>query len=108
MNMNHDLDCEPGESIVVGDSDRAVILAALYNGVHYQHKYFSGTLGHVMTADEAREILKSRSYFDYLNGRPMKVDLSRDTLNLAGYNFNNGSGRGPRVIREALSQEGDT
>lgn len=53
--MRSDFNCEPGESTYYlgNPEDRAVVLAALYNGVHLYHRYSSGTLQHVMTVDEA-------------------------------------------------------
>lgn len=73
--------------------DKAVVLAKLYNasrplGLGCLH--FDQT---PMTVSEARELLDSgQTYFDYLRGRVMKVNLKGDTLNPALYNRDNGEG----------------
>ena len=46
-----------------------------------------------MSTDEAQELLDSgQTYFDYLKGRVMKVDLSGDKLNPFLYDRDNGQG----------------
>jgi len=71
--------------------DKAVVLAKLYNAskplclgtFHYEPQE--------MTVEEAMALLDSgQTYFDYLNGRLMKIDLSGDTLNPALYDRDNG------------------
>lgn len=108
MKLHGDFDCEQEECEyrIRKPEDLAVILAALYNGAHYQHRYFSGSSDHVMTVEEARELLKTQTNFDYVNGRPLKVDLSENlqTLNLVLYNRDNGCGRGPKVIRAVIPE----
>ena len=72
--------------------DKAAVLAALYKhaqtqglGVlHYQ-------LGDI-SLEEARDLLKTQTYFDYLKGRVLKVDLSRDELDERLYDRDNGPG----------------
>jgi len=53
-----------------------------------------------MTYDEANEILdKSESkYFDYLKGRVMKINLSKDEFNEVLYDRDNGPGMAARQI----------
>ena len=96
--------------------DKAAILAALYNRAQAQG---TGLLHYdptPMTVDQARQILSqeqgdditqmfgdfvhngNRLYFDYLKGRVMKVDLSKDELNTAPYNHDNG----PNAAEDAL------
>ena len=78
--------------------DKAKVLAALYNksrplGMGFLH-YNPAT----MTRDEAAELLKEQSYFDYLMGRVMKVDLSKDTLDPWLYDRDNGEGAAEAAI----------
>lgn len=99
--------------------DKAAILAALYNRatcqgmgiLHYDPK--------PMTVDQARTILNqeqgdditqmfggfvhngNRLYFDYLKGRVMKVDLSKDELDTRLYNRDNG----PNAAEDAIFAE---
>ena len=52
-----------------------------------------------MTADTARERFGECSeYFDYVDGRVMKVDLSGDELHTGLYNRDNGIGAAEAVI----------
>jgi len=56
--------------------DKAEVLAALYNAsvplglgnLHFKNE--------IMTVEQARDLLKEQTYFDYLYGRVMKIDLS--------------------------------
>ena len=90
--------------------DKAAVLAALYNrarvlGMGALH----AKKGDMMTLEEARKILANgdssdypghaqTSYFDYLHGRVMKVDLSGDELRTELYNRDNG----PLAAEEAI------
>ena len=77
---------------------KAAILAALYNaskplgmGVfHYEPKD--------MTIEEAEELLKTQTYFDYHKGRVMKIDFSKDELYTGMYNRDNGEGKAEEII----------
>ena len=51
-----------------------------------------------MSIEEARELLKENSYFDYINGRVMKVSLIGNLLTTYGYNCENGDGAAERII----------
>jgi len=56
-----------------------------------------------MGVDEAREILNSTEdkYFDYLNGKVMKLSLkSDDEFDEWGYDRDNGQGSAQRAISE--------
>ncbi len=80
--------------------DKAVVLAKLYNasrplGLGFVH--FNPT---PMTVSEARELLESgQTYFDYLKGRVMKVNLKGDTLNPALYDRDNGKGAAEAALK---------
>jgi len=104
----------------IKDLNKAAILAVLYNRAKCQ-----GGMGILhfdpkpMTVEEARTILSqeqgddatqmfgdfahngNRLYFDYLKGRVMKVDLSKDELNTALYNRDNG----PNAAEDAIFAE---
>jgi hypothetical protein len=60
-----------------------------------------------MRIEEAQRLLESQDYFDYLNGRVMKISLKGDELDPWGYDRDNGSGEALRVITE-LRATGDT
>ena len=85
--------------------DKAEILAALYNraivlGLGRLHAV-SGD----MAVDEARQLLTGSSYFDYLKGRVMKVDLSGDTLDTRLYDRDNGTGKGEQIIEAVRAKK---
>ena len=80
--------------------DKAAVLAALYNGSK-QHSimgYLDKNGKKDITVLQARNYIEERAdvfrgmYFDYLNGRVMKIDLSYDEVNTAMYNRDNGDG----------------
>ena len=76
------------------------ILAALYNAARVQGL---GVLADVsrkpMTVEMAKDLLKEFTYFDYLMGRPLKVDLNGDELDTRLYDRDNG---GPGAAWEVL------
>lgn len=86
--------------IDISKMSKASVLASLYNAskplglgvLHYQSE--------IMSDEEAQEILDDgQTYFDYLNGRVMKVDLSEDQLDPRLYDRDNGQGAAERAIR---------
>lgn len=78
--------------------NKAKILAALYNNsrplgmgiLHFDPK--------PMTVEEAETLLKETTYFDYLKGRVMKIDLSKDDLRTDLYNRDNGPMAAENII----------
>lgn len=86
--------------------NKADVLAALYNAskplgmgfMHYDPK--------PMTSEEAQEYLNQTTYFDYLKGRVMKVELKDDELDPCLYDRDNGEGAAWRAI-EALRATGN-
>jgi len=88
--------------------DKAKLLAALYNASHPQGMGFLHYDPEPMGEDEAREILKTYTYFDYLKGRVLKVDLSSDVELFADlYDRDNGPGAAEYVVEE-LRETGGT
>lgn len=79
--------------------DKAEVLAALYNKSKQQGLGFLNAAGQQnTTADEVRHLLETNTYFDYLNGRVLKVDLSKDEFDPWGYDRDNGDGAAQRAI----------
>lgn len=81
--------------------DKAVLLAALYNASKQQGMGFLQTRGaRSMSVEEAKKEIEQnpRGYYDYLHGRVMKSDISKDTFDPWGYDRDNGSGSAERVI----------
>jgi len=82
--------------------DKAEVLAILYMyakpqglGIfHYESK--------PMTKEEAQELLNETTYFDYLKGRVMKVNLSGNELDPRLYDRDNGERAAERAISTLL------
>lgn len=73
--------------------NKAEVLAKLYNASRPLGLGFLQADGKDMTEAEAQEILDSgQTYFDYIKGRVMKVDLSGDELDPCLYDRDNGQG----------------
>ena len=85
--------------------DKAEVLLALYNHSKPLGLGWLQELGKTKeyTIDDARRDLEESSpdfYFDYLYGRVMKVDLSKDTFDGWLYDRDNGEGKAQKVIDE--------
>lgn len=82
--------------------DKAAVLAALYNASKPLGRGFlNPAAGQPMTVEGAAQVLSDAGgdpYFDYLNGRVMKVDLGGDTVDLRLYDRDNGDGTGAAAI----------
>lgn len=88
------------EKISLEGLNKADVLAALYNSSKPQGLGFLQFENKPMTREEAEELLKKWTYFDYLKGRVMKVDLSKDDLDPWDYDRDNGPGAARRAIDE--------
>lgn len=79
--------------------NKAEVLAALYNNSKPQGLGFLHFDAKDMTVAEAEELLKQTTYFDYLKGRVMKVDLSHDdSFEERLYDRDNGNGAAEKAI----------
>ena len=79
--------------------DKAEVLAKLYNASRPVGMGFLHADGQDMTVAQARELLDAgQTYFDYLKGRVMKVDLSGDELDPWLYDRDNGQGAAAAAI----------
>ena len=87
------------------DLDKAVVLAALFNASKPQGMGFLHYDPTPMSVEEAREELKDCAYFDYLQGRVMKIDLSGDTLDPWLYDRDNGDGAAEKAIKVAVQSQ---
>ncbi len=78
--------------------NKAELLMRLYNN---SHPHGMGILHYEqkdMDLEEAEKLLENQTYFDYLKGRVMKIDLSGTELYVGGYNLDNGKGAAERII----------
>ena len=79
--------------------NKADVLKVLYNHSRVQGMGFWQATGRDMTTEEAAELLKTYTYFDYLYGKVMKVDLSSDDgFDEWLYDRDNGTGAAQRAI----------
>ena len=86
--------------IDISKLNKADVLAALYNNSRQQGLGFINPNGrHQMTKADAEVLLEEGdTFFDYLRGRVMKVDIGRDTLDPWGYDRDNGEGAAARAL----------
>lgn len=93
-------------SIDIKSVSKAKVLAALYNASRPQGMGFVHYGPGDMTEEQAAELLSKNTYFDYLQGRVMKVDLSGDTLETRLYDRDNGPGAAERAIKHLIATTG--
>ena len=85
--------------INIKGKNKAEILAKLYNNASPQGMGFTHYVPAPMTVEEAQKILESgQTYFDYLMGRVMKVNLGNDELDTRLYNRDNGFQAAERAL----------
>jgi hypothetical protein len=90
--------------IDISKMDKAEVLAALYNASKQQGRGFFHAWGQKpLRREEAEELLTEDTYFDYLHGRVMKVELKGDSFDPRLYDRDNGSGAAARALA-GLSQ----
>lgn len=89
------------DTINIEGKNKAKILAALWNNSRQQGMGFldpTGLAGTVMTTEAAETLLKDNTYFDYLHGRVMKVNLATDVFKPDLYDRDNGPGAAAKAI----------
>ena len=100
--------------IDISGLSKAEVLVRLYNGGHndVNHGPMAGILQRMMkplTLDRAQELIdrqlalqegreRKRIYFDYLDGKALKVDLSGDKLDPRLYDRDCGPGAASRAL----------
>lgn len=84
--------------IDISKHNKAQVLAALYNASKPLGMGFLHSTPAPLGEQEAAELLKRQTYFDYLKGRVMKVDLLGDALDPFLYDRDNGQGAALRAI----------
>lgn len=80
--------------------DKAELLAALHNGTRAQGMGRLHDIGRDLTREEAAQFVAPGEplRFDYLLGRPLKVDISKDELYVGLYDRDAGEGRAAAVV----------
>lgn len=91
-----------GEDTMVDikDLDKAEVILALWNGSHEQGMSFLGVKTPHPTIADAREWVERNPsmYFDYLNGRVIKCDISGDKFDPRMYDRDCGEGAAEAAI----------
>ena len=81
---------------------KAKVLVALWNASQSQgNSFLDPRFMTPLTEEDAEKILATgQTYFDYLNGRVMKIDLSKDEVETWLFNRDNGDGSAERAISQ--------
>lgn len=91
------------KNIDISNLNKGGVLAALYNYSRPQGLGFLHFTPEPMSREEAEALLEEDTYFDYLEGRVMKIDLSKDSFDPQLYDRDNGLGAAQRAI-ESISK----
>lgn len=88
--------------IDINGLDKAAVLAALYNNSHRLRRIHEDPRN-VMTVKLAEDLIEDlkvdgRLNFDYLRGRPIKVDITKDSFDPYLYDRDNGEGAAAKAI----------
>lgn len=87
--------------------DKAELLRRLYNAAEPMGMGFLQARRGDLSKVEAEELLKKCTYFDYLYGRPLKIDLSGVEVNTFLYNRDQGTGKAERIINQMRIEAGE-
>lgn len=88
--------------INIKGKNKAQVLAALYNAAQPLGMGILHFVPGDMPVDDAQVLLnEGQTYFDYLHGRLMKVDLAQDVLDERLYDRDNGPGAAEAALRKA-------
>ncbi len=94
------------DDLDISSLDKADVLCALYNNARTQGMGILHYTPEDMTRGEAQTILDSgQTYFDYVKGRVMKVDLGGDNLRTGLYDRDNGVGAAQNAIAGIVEGE---
>ena len=84
--------------------DKARILKALYNRAQCQGMGIFHYTPQPMTDEEAAALLNKTTYFDYVKGRVLKVNIKGDYLETALYDRDNGYGAAEYAILDEFTR----
>ena len=91
------------DTINIAGLDKAEVLAALYNSSRPQGMGFLHFTPGPMSIEEARQLVDEHDYFDYLNGRVMKISLAKEELRVRLYDRDNGNGAALAALEPLLA-----
>lgn len=87
--------------IDISQCSKAAVVKALYDNAQPQGMGFLHYTPEPLTLEEAEYALRFSTYFDYLRGRVMKVEVSKDTLDPFLYDRDNGQGAAYNALKAA-------
>ena len=86
---------------------KGAVLAALYNNTR---PVGMGMLNprcyDFMTEEEGLKHIEERVYFDYLQGRPIKIDFSNDSIYVRNYDRDCGAIKAKTIIEKLRASKG--
>lgn len=86
--------------------NKAEVLKALYDHSHIQgYGFLQAVPDGVVTVEHCEELLERTTYFDYLYGRVLKVNLSGDEFDESLYDRDCGSGAAARAVRSISNKD---
>lgn len=86
--------------------DKAKVLKALYDHSHVQGSGFLQAVPDgVVTVDHCAGLLENQTYFDYMHGRVLKVDLSGDAFDERLYDRDCGEGAAQRAVDSVRAEQ---
>jgi len=86
--------------------DKATVLAALYGNARPLGMGMLHFTPGDMPIEEAQQMLdEGQMYFDYVNGRVMKVDLSGDSFDPWLYDRDNGEGAALHALSKIMIED---
>lgn len=86
--------------------DKARVLKALYDHSHVQgNGFLQAVPDGVVTVEHCAGLLAKYSYFDYLHGRVLKVDLSGDEFDECLYDRDCGEGAAQRAVDSVRAEQ---
>ena len=93
------------DKISLAGLDKAKVLMALYDSSRPLGMGFLHYTPEPLDKRAACKALAAGTYFDYLNGRVMKVDLGGDELDPCLYDRDNGEGAALKAIEKVRKEE---
>lgn len=90
--------------IDITDIAKPEVLAALYNAAGPRGMGALAFRSGGMCPSEAAGLFESHTYFDYVRGRPLKVDLSGDFLDPYLYDRDHGPGAAARALAPLIAR----
>ena len=88
--------------IDISKMNKADVLAALYDRAQTQGLGLLHYTPENLAKEEAEALLEMGTYFDYLKGRVMKVELSGDELDPSLYDRDNGQGAAEAALSHLI------